>query len=95
MIVIGDKMTVTGLRLAGLKNTYVADEGSISSQLASVANTENMIVVTHALAKAADKDIERLRKQGKLMIELPDRTGGSQDIISQLIQETLGISLKK
>lgn len=95
MYLIGDRLIVAGMELAGLKNAFVADKENVSSVLKDVGNKARIIVITHTLAKYAKKDIEKLRKSEKIIVEIPDQSGGGEDTINKLVREVVGFELKK
>ena len=94
MYLIGDRLTVTGLKLAGLKKTFIADESNVNEILRKIGPEASIILITNELAKLAIKDIEKLRRIGKIVIEIPDRKGGS-DVIEKLIKDAIGFDLKR
>lgn len=95
MYLIGDRLITAGMELAGLKNAFVADKENISDVLKEVSNKARIIVITRSLAKHVEKDIERLRKSEKIIVEIPDQTGGGEDAINKLVREVVGFELKK
>ena len=95
MHIIGDRLTATGMELAGLKNVFIADKENVGSVLKDVSGTARIIVITHALAQHAEKDIEKLRRAEKTIVEIPDQTGGGEDVIGKLVREVVGFDLKK
>jgi len=94
MYLIGDRLTVTGLKLAGLKETFIADGSNVNEILKKISSDASIILITSELAKFVVKDIEKLRKSGKIVIEIPDRVG-SDDVIEKLIKDAVGFELKK
>lgn len=93
MYAFGDELTVTGLKLAGLKNSYAVDATQINDALQDT-NEARIILITHSLAKHAEEKIMELRDKGKIVVEIPDQAGGG-DEINRLIQSTIGVELKK
>ena len=91
---IGDRLTVTGLKLAGLKKAFIADEKNVNEVIKKIGSEANVILITSELAKLVVRDIEKLRKTGKIVIEIPDRSGSS-DVIEKLIKDAIGFELKK
>lgn len=90
--VIGDEITVTGLKLAGLKNASVATEADVESLIESPEETD-IIVITHSLYNAARKRIERMKD--KIVIEIPDSQGGGEDVVNKIIKDVIGFELNK
>ena len=93
MYAFGDELTVTGLKLAGLKNSYAVNVDQINDALQDI-NEARIILITHSLAKHAEETIGELREKGKIVVEIPDQAGGG-DEINRLIQSTIGVELKK
>jgi len=95
MHIIGDELTITGMQLAGFKNVRVASKENITSIVKEVAEKARITLVTQELAQHAKKEIEKLQKAGKMIVEIPDRTGGGEDFTNQLIKDVIGFNLKK
>jgi len=94
MYLIGDRLTITGLQLAGLKKTKVADESNINSVLEQVPEGTVMVIITQSLARAAEKEIEKLRRKDTFVVEIPDKSGGGEDVTKRLIREAVGFDIK-
>ena len=95
MHLIGDSLTITGMKLAGFKKTHLANKENVSSLLMEVAKKANTILITQELALYAKKEIEKLKNSGKMIIEIPDRSKGHEYFIDEFIKEVIGFSLKK
>lgn len=95
MHLIGDRLTVNGLKLAGLKKSYEADETNVVSILEGVRRQARVILVTQNLAKHAQKEIDRIRASGGIIIEIPDRFGGGEALMDRMIKEAIGVDLKR
>lgn len=95
MYLIADKLTVTGAKLGGLKNAYVADESNIERILDNIQKSARIIVITQSLAKYVKKEIEKLRRMGKIVVTIPDKSGSGEDIVSKMIRDVVGFELKK
>jgi vacuolar-type H+-ATPase subunit F/Vma7 len=95
MQVIGDELTVTGFRLAGMKKAIKADEDSVSQLLMDSQGSGDIILITQSLARHAQREIEMIRRKGIVLIEIPDRGGiGGEDIMQKLVKEAVGFDLK-
>lgn len=94
MYFVTDRLTATGLELAGLKTIKVADDDTINAVLKEVAEKEEMIIVTHQLYQHAGKTIERLKKKGTAIVEMPDMGGGGEESINKVIKDVVGFELK-
>lgn len=95
MYLIGDRLTVTGLQLAGLKKSYICDKDNVKKTLDDVRQKAKIILITQELAKHVERDIEKIREAGDILIEIPDRHGGGELIMEKMIKEALGFDLKK
>jgi vacuolar-type H+-ATPase subunit F/Vma7 len=95
MYLIADRLTITGMELAGLKNAYLADKESAARMLFEVSERAKIILITHDLAQGCRREIEKLRKAGKVIVELPDRTGAGEDFVGKMVKEVIGFELKK
>jgi vacuolar-type H+-ATPase subunit F/Vma7 len=95
MYLIADRLTATGFRLGGLKNVYVADKDSIASTLIEISDNAKIILVTNTLAGFAQREIGKLRKANKVIIEIPDQSGAGQDFVTKMIKDVIGFELKK
>ena len=91
---ITDRLTAIGMGLAGLKKVSLATERDVSSILNKSSETEDILVITRGLATQAKEDIEKLRKSGKMIVEIPDREGGGEDSINRIIREVVGFEIK-
>lgn len=94
MYLVGDRLTVTGLKLVGLKKTCIADEKNVVSVLKEIKPKAKIILITQSLSKHARREIEKMRKSGSIVVEIPDRVGGG-DTVEKLIQEAVGFEIKK
>jgi len=91
---ITDRLTAIGMGLAGLKKVSLATERDVSGILNRSSETEDILVITRGLATSAKEDIEKLRKSGKMIVEIPDRAGGGEDSINRIIREVVGFEVK-
>jgi vacuolar-type H+-ATPase subunit F/Vma7 len=95
MHLIADKLTITGFSLAGLKNVHPADKDSFGRVLVDVSEKARIILVTNSLAKNSRREIEKLRKARKVIVEIPDRSGAGEDFVGKMVREVIGFELKK
>ena len=91
---ITDRLTAIGMGLAGLKKVSLATERDVSGILNKSSETEDILVISRGLATSAKEDIEKLRKSGKMIVEIPDRAGGGEDSINRIIREVVGFEVK-
>ncbi len=95
MHLIADKLTVTGMRLGGLKEVHSASEETVGKILEEVAQEARIVLITQGLAKHVREKINRLRKSKKVIVEIPDRGGGGEDFVDNLVKDVIGFELKK
>ncbi|HIE34437.1 MAG TPA: hypothetical protein EYP86_04800 [Candidatus Altiarchaeales archaeon] len=93
--IIGDELTITGMNLVGFKDCYIADESNINKILTDACDKFRIIGITYSLSKSVENKIEKLRKTGKIIVEIPDREGGGEDTIRKLVKDVIGFELKK
>jgi len=91
---ITDRLTAIGMGIAGLKKVSVATEKEVSDILNKTSETEDIVVISRGIAREAKGDIEKLRKSGKMIVEIPDREGGGEDSINQIVREVVGFDVK-
>lgn len=88
-------MTVTGLQLAGLKNMYTANEENVEQIMQENCEDADVILITESLSQEAERTIDRLRREEKIVVEIPDRESGSQQSINEIVKEVVGFELAK
>ena len=88
MIIIGDRITVTGMKLAGLKNCIPADENSVDNVLRAVPRDIDIIVISHSLREMARETLLRMKE--KMIIELPESKGEGEDMVARMIRDVIG-----
>jgi len=91
---ITDRLTATGIELTGLKNVSIATEENVLDILKKTSETAEIVVITQGLTDSVKEDIEKLRKAGKMIVEIPDRSGGGEDFIKKIIREVVGFDIK-
>ena len=95
MHLIGDKLTVTGMKLGGFKEAHPATKENASKVLREISPSAGIILITQELAKGIKEDIEKVRKNKKVIVEIPDKSGGGEDFIDKLVKDVIGFDLKK
>lgn len=99
IIVIGDSATVTGFKLAGVSEVYVAEAEEAEKRLVSLLDRENagIIVVNESLLASLDwrlkKRIEGLAKP--VIVGVPSKSGPSAEVesLGEMIKRALGFEL--
>ena len=96
-----DKDTAVGLRLAGIKDTYVS-EGNSSDVWNEVSSKDDIgiLFVTEKIAEELGRELKdfRLRNTIPIVIEIPDKSGRKKDhvdYVSQLIKKAVGVEVVK
>lgn len=92
LFLVGDELTVTGLRMAGLKDAHVSDPQNVASLLEQ-AGEDKIIVITHSLFNAARKKLEKMKEN--IVIEIPDSAGGGEDVVNSVIKDVIGFEVTK
>lgn len=92
VFVIGDEITATGLKLAGMKDSHVATPETVESVL-EMAKESEIIVITHSLYQAAKKRLDKMKD--KIVIETPDAKGGGEDVVNKIIRDVIGFEIVK
>jgi len=93
--IIGDRLTVTGMELAGLKNMEIANQENIEDKIMKIDENMDVILITQSLAKHASKQINELRKQDKIVVEIPDRSGEGDATTSKIVKDVIGFDFGK
>lgn len=100
--VVGDLTTITGFRLAGVKDAYEVEEPSKAvSVLKELLKDENMglIIISEKIADKLREDLKRLT-EGRftpLVVEIPDKKGPIEkrvDPIKELVKRAVGVEIK-
>ena len=96
-----DKDTAVGLRLSGIKDTYVS-EGNVSDVWNEVSSKDDIgiLFVTEKIAEDLGRELKdfRLRNTTPIIIEIPDKSGRKKDhvdYVSQLIKKAVGVEVVK
>jgi len=100
--VIGDIDTISGFRLAGVKNSYaVKDAKEAEKLLFELSKNPEIVIValTERLANELQHAIEKITKVSEypLILTIPDKKGPIErevDPIVQLIKRTIGVEVK-
>lgn len=99
--VVGDFDTVTGFRLAGVKETYDVEEPGATMEALKKLMKEDIgvIIITERLAdQIRDETAELIEgKTLPIIVEIPDKKGpieGKADPIMALIKKAVGVEVK-
>ena len=91
--------TAIGLRLAGIEGEVVheAEETELALEKACADETVGVVLITAPLAKLCAEKMYALKLTGTrpLIVEIPDRRGGSStgDAIARYVREAVGIKI--
>ena len=96
-----DEDTAVGLRLAGIKETYVPKEDSakIWKEL-SERDDIGIIFITEQIVEDLHRELKDFRLQNNIpiILEIPDKKGRLQDhadFVSHLIKKAVGVEISK
>ncbi len=100
--VIGDFDTITGFRLAGIKETYeIEDPGKAVEVIKDLFKNMEMgvIIITEKIADNIRAELKEI-SEGKvtpLIVEIPDKKGSIEkkvDPIKELVKRAVGLEIK-
>ncbi|MBN2014841.1 MAG: V-type ATP synthase subunit F [Candidatus Altiarchaeota archaeon] len=94
LCLIGDELTTTGFGLGGVKKAYSATTETVIDVLNKVKDEADIILITNKLYDSAEERIKKIRSAGKIILKIPDRSGGGEDIIRKLIKDTVGFEIR-
>ncbi len=100
ILVVGDRHTVTGFKLAGIKKTYSTDDDQVDLKSILMDETTGVLILTEKFAENHRKLIDNHRESKKMMpivVEVPDVSGPlARDIdpIRELIKRAIGADVK-
>lgn len=96
-----DEDTAVGLRLAGIKETYVPieDSAKIWKEL-SERDDIGIIFITEQIVEDLQRELKDFRLQNNIpiILEIPDKKGRLQDhadFVSHLIKKAVGVEISK
>ena len=97
--IIGDRDTVLGFRLAGIRGTAVQTAGEAEEALDTAFSQEDLgiIIITEQAAALVRSRVRRYQYTTSfpLIIEIPDRTGPAEDrgSVHDIVRKAVGVSL--
>lgn len=94
--VIGDKDTVTGFSLAGVKKKWVAegrDDAKNAFEKFVATPDMKVIIITEKLAESIREEIDKHKGTWPVVVEIPDKKGKMErtDSIGRLIRKVTGV----
>ena len=101
VVVIGDEDTVTGFRLAGIREVLVhADAAATESYIRdSLQRDVGLVIITDRVAEEVRDILDRLRREkGRvkpIFVEIPDKRGPlkAEDRLQQLVKRVVGADI--
>lgn len=100
--VVADHTTVTGFRLAGVKDCHEVEKPEDAKEVLKALSKEEdqgMIIITEAIAEKMRDEIDAMT-EGRvtpLVVEIPDSKGplpDKEDLIRKLVKQAVGIEIK-
>lgn len=91
--------TQTGMRLAGIEGVVVHEEPEVRTELSKAIADDSIgiILMTHKLVELCPEIIYDLKLKVKrpLIVEIPDRHGGSRakDSITSYVRDAIGVKI--
>lgn len=95
MIYVGDRLTSVGFRLSGIKKSLVTNPASIKAEISKLSEGEDIILIANKLFTEASNEIEGLRRSGKIVVPIPDESGGGEDYINDLVRKAIGFEFRR
>ena len=101
VVVIGDRDTVVGFRLAGISRCHVHDQPSETERFIREALSADVgvVIITERAASEVRGTIDRLRgEKGRvkpIFVEIPDKRGPmtGEDRLQNLIRRVVGVEV--
>jgi V/A-type H+-transporting ATPase subunit F len=96
VVVIGEKNTITGFSLAGVKRTYLPDDGKENLKSILAEDGLGVLILTERFAednREAIEDHQSSKRVTPIIVEVPDVTGPIEravDPIRELIRRAIG-----
>lgn len=85
--VLGDRETVTGFRIAGVKDCFETDESNIRDKLEFVKD-KKVVIINEKLYRIVEKEGLVLKN---IFVPVPDKYGYlGTDLIGNLVREIIG-----
>ncbi|HHV61553.1 MAG TPA: hypothetical protein GXX51_02790 [Firmicutes bacterium] len=95
IIVIGDRDTVTGFRLAGVEGWHVdtPQEAGAALEKALAARDTGLILITQRWSAAIRSEVEVARRRiMPVVVEIPDRRGPMDEVsLTRKVHSIIGI----
>ena len=91
---VGDRDTVTGFQLAGVKNSYVIEDMEPARIYEELSDKLGIIMVTYEAAKKMGGYLDKLEEKTVVFV-LPDKEGKGDETINKLIKKAIGFDITK
>ncbi len=90
LYIIGDNLTIMGLELAGVKESYTATEINavqIFEEVLKKTTEEDIVAIGHSVF---DNIKDKIAKSNRIVVEIPDISGAGEDKTAALIKSAVG-----
>ncbi|WGI17451.1 V-type ATP synthase subunit F [Methanonatronarchaeum sp. AMET-Sl] len=95
--VIADEDTVTGFKLAGVKEASVAKEGEeFEDALYELSDDIGIVITTERIAEQNREELKRFRDRGDvfpIIVEIPDKHGSTQSQLQEMVKKAVGVEI--
>ena len=89
LAVIGDEMTMLGMRLAGVESSHIATAINAQDIYNKVKEEADILAITHSLFESV-----KVMDDDKITVRIPDMSGGGGDMIKDLVKRVVGFEVK-
>lgn len=101
IVAMGDENTITGMQLAGIKDTQVVETAEqVAQTLREFSHREDVgvILITERLAARAQDQITRIQEEKPypIIVEIPDKDGKLEtetSALRELVRRAVGVEL--
>ncbi|MCX6695191.1 MAG: V-type ATP synthase subunit F [Candidatus Altiarchaeota archaeon] len=87
LIVLGGRDAVSGMRLAGVRESYFVDKSNFSEVYEKVRDSDSMFFITEEAAKLLGPRVEELRS--RTLVQVIPETAVKYSVIRDLIKDTV------
>lgn len=91
IIVLGDRETVLGFRLSGVREAYVVDKDNAGEVYNKVKDSNALFFITSEVEQLLGPKVKELR--GKTLVQVIPKSGVEYPALRQLIKEAIGFDV--
>ncbi|OUJ19126.1 Archaeal/vacuolar-type H+-ATPase subunit F [Methanonatronarchaeum thermophilum] len=95
--VVADEDTVTGFKLAGVKEASVAKEGDeFEDALYELSDEIGIVITTERIAEENRESLKRFRDRRDvfpIIVEIPDKHGSTQSQLQEMVKKAVGVEI--